>query len=69
LSSAALVVLTGKARVAVDDGKSRDIVAPAHVAWDAEKRELASQPLAESEREQIAAWAAHAPRPQGLGQR
>jgi len=68
LSSAALVVLTGKARVAVDDGKSRDIVAPAHVAWDAEKRELASQPLAESEREQIAAWAAHAPRPQGLGQ-
>jgi len=64
----ALTLMAGSARVSSADGDLREFTAPATITLDVQRGALSSQPLAQSDRDGIAAWTTVDRQSQGLGQ-
>jgi len=67
-STPALTLMAGSARVSSADGDLREFTAPATITLDVQRGALSSQPLAQADRERIAAWTTVRRQSQGLGQ-
>ena len=67
-SAPALALMAGSVRVSSADGDIQDFTGPATITLDAQRGALSSRPLAQTDRERIAAWTAVCRQSQGLGQ-